>query len=67
MIKFSISEHHDIKPIYQKLDKLVSGLLQHIEPKAMETYLISIKTKCSKSHEIYEKAQQYIPEVYSTI
>lgn len=58
---FSISEYHDIKPIYQKLDKLVSMPLQHIEPAAMETYLDFYKTKCSKSHEIYEQAQQYIP------
>ncbi|MFN8281706.1 MAG: aminotransferase class III-fold pyridoxal phosphate-dependent enzyme [Chitinophagales bacterium] len=58
---FSISQYHDIKPIYQKLDKLVSLPLQHIEPKAMENYLDYYKTKCTKSQEIYQKAQQYIP------
>lgn len=58
---FSISEYHDIKPIYQKLDKLVSMPMQHIEPKALEKYLDYYKTHCSQSKAIYEKAQQYIP------
>ena len=59
--KFSISNYHDIKPIYKKLDKLVSLPLQHIEPLAMEKYLDYYKTKCTKSRAIYENAQQYIP------
>jgi glutamate-1-semialdehyde 2,1-aminomutase len=58
---FSISNYHDIKPIYQKLDKLVSLPLQHIEPKAMENYLDYYKSKCTQSSAIYEKARQYIP------
>ena len=58
---FSISEYHDIKPIYQKLDKLVSLPLQHIEPSVMQNYLDFYKTKCTKSRAIYENAQQYIP------
>ncbi len=59
--KFSISNYHDIKPIYKKLEKLVSLPLQHIEPSAMEKYLDYYKTKCTKSRAIYENAQQYIP------
>jgi glutamate-1-semialdehyde 2,1-aminomutase len=58
---FSISNYHDIKPIYKKLDHLVSLPLQHIEPKAMENYLEYYKTKCTKSRAIYENAQQFIP------
>jgi glutamate-1-semialdehyde 2,1-aminomutase len=58
---FSISQYHDIKPIYKKLDHLVSLPLQQIEPKAMENYLDYYKTKCTKSRAIYENAQQYIP------
>ena len=58
---FSISEYHDIKPIYQKLDKLVSLPLQHIKPEAMDGYLNYYKTKCTKSREVYDKARQYIP------
>ena len=58
---FSISEYHDIKPIYEKLNRLVSLPLQHIEPKAIENYLDYYKSKCTKSKAIYENAQQYIP------
>jgi glutamate-1-semialdehyde 2,1-aminomutase len=59
--KFSISEYHDIKPIYKKLENLVALPLQHIKPEAMQHYLDFYKTKCIKSQEIYRQAQQYIP------
>lgn len=58
---FSISEYHDIKPIYKKLDKLVSLPLQRIKPEAMENYMNYYKTKCTKSNEIFQEAQKYIP------
>src|SRR3954469_9357465 len=58
---FSISEYHDIKPIYEKLDKLVSLPLQHIAPDKMEGYLNYYHLQCPKSKEIYEKARQFIP------
>ena len=58
---FSISDYHDIKPIYKKLDHLVSLPLQQIKPEAMENYMDYYKTKCTKSRAIYENAQQYIP------
>ena len=58
---FSISDYHDIKPIYKKLDHLVSLPLQQIKPEAMENYMDYYKTKCTKSRAIYEDAQQYIP------
>lgn len=58
---FAISEYHDIKPIYQKLEKLVALPLQHIHPAAMKNYLDYYTTQCVKSKEIFEKAAQYIP------
>ena len=58
---FSISDYHDIKPIYKKLDHLVSLPLEQIKPEAMENYMDYYKTKCTKSRAIYEDAQQYIP------
>jgi glutamate-1-semialdehyde 2,1-aminomutase len=58
---FAISTYHDIKPIYDKLDRLVSLPLQHIQPDKMAQYLDYYKTKCVKSKEVYEKAKQYIP------
>ena len=58
---FSISEYHDIKPIYKKLEHLVAQPLQHIESDAMQNYLNYYDTKCPKSKEMYEEAQKYIP------
>jgi glutamate-1-semialdehyde 2,1-aminomutase len=58
---FSISTYHDIKPIYEKLDRLVSLPLQHIQPDKLAQYLDYYKTKCVRSREVYEKAKQYIP------
>jgi glutamate-1-semialdehyde 2,1-aminomutase len=58
---FAISEYHDVKPIYEKLNKLVSLPLQQIEPDQMRKYLDYYKTKCTRSREIYESASKYIP------
>lgn len=58
---FAISEYHDIKPIYQKLEKLVSLPLQFIAPQKMQEYMDFYNQKCVNSKAVYEKAQQYIP------
>ena len=58
---FAISEYHDIKHIYQKLEKLVSLPLQHIAPQKMQEYMDFYNQKCPNSKAVYEKAQQYIP------
>lgn len=58
---FSISEYHDIKPIYNKLNKLVSLPLQHIKPDAMNGYLDYFNNKCVKSKAMIEKAKEFIP------
>jgi len=58
---FAISEYHDIKPIYEKLDKLVSLPLQHVQPEPLKKYMDYYKTRCVKSREMFEKAQEYIP------
>ncbi len=58
---FAISEYHNIKPIYEKLERLVSLPLQHIAPQKMQEYMDFYNQKCVKSKAVYEKAQQYIP------
>jgi glutamate-1-semialdehyde 2,1-aminomutase len=58
---FSISEYHDIQPIYKKLKTLVSLPLQHIKPEAMEQYLNYFTTKCAKSKVMIDEAKRYIP------
>jgi len=58
---FGISAYHDIQPIYEKLDRLVSLPLQHIATDKMQSYLDYYDKKCVQSKAIYEKAQQFIP------
>lgn len=58
---FAISSYHDTKPIYEKLERLVSLPLQHIAPDKMKSYLDYYDKQCVKSKAIYEKAQQFIP------
>lgn len=58
---FAISKYHDIKPIYEKLNRLVSLPLQHIEPAKMEEYLDFYNTKCPKSKETHKNASRFIP------
>jgi glutamate-1-semialdehyde 2,1-aminomutase len=58
---FAISEYHDIKPIYEKLDRLVSLPLQHLKPEAQQQYLNYFQEKCKQSKAMIAEAQQYIP------
>ncbi|MCO5233960.1 MAG: aminotransferase class III-fold pyridoxal phosphate-dependent enzyme [Chitinophagales bacterium] len=58
---FAISQYHDVKPIYKKLDKLVSLPLQHIQPDKLAKYLDYYHHQCKQSKKIYEEATKYIP------
>ncbi|MBK9330715.1 MAG: aminotransferase class III-fold pyridoxal phosphate-dependent enzyme [Sphingobacteriales bacterium] len=58
---FSISKYHDIKPIYEKLNKLVALPLQQIQPQAMQEYLNYFQTKCTSSKKMIDEAKKYIP------
>ena len=58
---FSISEYQDIKPIYKKLDKLVSLPLQHIKKDKLDAYLNYYKNDCKESYRIFKEAEHYIP------
>lgn len=58
---FAISEYHDIKPIYEKLNKLVSLPLQHLKPEANQQYLQYFEDKCKKSKAMIAEAQEFIP------
>lgn len=58
---FSISEYHDIKPIYAKLDALVKKPLQEIKPEAQAKYLQWFDQNCSKSKTMISEAKKYIP------
>jgi len=58
---FAISEYHDIKPIYEKLNKLVSLPLQHLKPEANQQYLQYFEENCKKSKAMIAEAQEFIP------
>lgn len=58
---FAISEYHNTKEIYQKLDKLLSQPILPIRREEMEKYKKYFDTKCVKSHEITSGAMNYIP------
>lgn len=58
---FAISEYHDIKPIYEKLNKLVSLPLQQLKPEAQKQYLNYFEENCKQSKAMIAEAQQYIP------
>jgi glutamate-1-semialdehyde 2,1-aminomutase len=58
---FAISTYHDIQPIYEKLNKLVSLPLYHIREERKQYYLDYFNNQCSASKEIYKSASQFIP------
>ncbi len=58
---FAISEYHDIKPIYDKLNKLVTLPLQHLKPEAKKQYLSYFDDNCKQSKMMIAEAQQFIP------
>ncbi|MBX7224795.1 MAG: aminotransferase class III-fold pyridoxal phosphate-dependent enzyme [Chitinophagales bacterium] len=59
--EFSITEYHDIKPIYQKLSKLVAQPLWHVEEEAMKGYLQYFDEHCAQSKKMTAEACKYIP------
>ncbi len=58
---FAISEYHDTKGIYKKLDALLAQPIRPVKREAMEHYLKYFDERCTKSHSITSEAVQYIP------
>ncbi|MCO5231449.1 MAG: aminotransferase class III-fold pyridoxal phosphate-dependent enzyme [Chitinophagales bacterium] len=58
---FAISQYHDVKPIYERLNKLVALPLQHIQSDKLSKYLDYYKNECKQSKKIYDEATRYIP------
>ena len=58
---FSIKSYHDVNPIYQKLDKLLSQPILPVNKEAMENYIKHFETNCPKSREISSKSIEVIP------
>lgn len=58
---FSISEYHDVKQVYSKLDKLINQPIRPVKRDKMKVYLDQFDKNCPKSKEMIGVAQQYIP------
>jgi len=59
--KYAISEYHDTKEVYKKLDNLVSQPLRHIQREKMQEFLSYFETQCKRSKELTDEAKKYIP------
>jgi glutamate-1-semialdehyde 2,1-aminomutase len=58
---YSISEWHDTKEIYEKLNALVKMPVRIINRDAMNVYLEYFNSKCKGSKEMIGEAKNYIP------
>ncbi len=59
---FAISNYHDIKPLYEKLNALLAQPIRSINPDAMEAYERDyFDSKCARSKEMIGDAMKVIP------
>ena len=58
---FAITEYHDTKELYKKLENLLSQPIRPIQRSEIDKYKKYFDEKCSKSYEITSKAMDYIP------
>jgi glutamate-1-semialdehyde 2,1-aminomutase len=59
--KYAISEYHDTKEVYKKLDNLISQPLRHIKHKRMQEFLSYFDNQCKRSKELTDEAKKFIP------
>ncbi len=59
--KYAISEYHDTKEVYKKLDNLISQPLRHIKREKMQEFLSYFDTQCKRSKELTDEAKKFIP------
>jgi glutamate-1-semialdehyde 2,1-aminomutase len=59
--KYAISEYHNTKEVYARLDKLVSQPMRHIRREKMQEFLGYFDDKCKRSKELTDEAKKFIP------
>lgn len=59
--KSGISQWHDTKQVYAKLDYLLKQKIHPIAPKNMKKVLATLDKKCPTSKQLYQRANQVIP------
>lgn len=60
-LNYSITDYHEVEPIYEKLKALVSNPVVEIPRSVLENYLKHIHESCGSSLAMVEKAKDYIP------
>ncbi len=58
---FAITNYHDTKEIYRKLDILLSQPILSLKPEALDAYLRWFEEKCPKSKAMVDEAKYFIP------
>jgi glutamate-1-semialdehyde 2,1-aminomutase len=59
--KYAISEYHDTREIYTKLDRLVSQPMRRIPREKMQEFLGYFDNQCKRSKELTDEAKKFIP------
>src|ERR1041384_948504 len=59
--KYAISEYHDTKEVYKKLDNLISQPLRPVKPEKMQEFLNYFDNQCKRSKELTDEAKKFIP------
>ena len=61
VVKYAISEYHNVEEIYRKIDQLISKPIFPVKKEKMEEYLRYFDNKCHRSKEMTSEAKKYIP------
>jgi len=59
--KYAISEYHDTKRIYTKLDNLISKPMRPVKREKMQEFLSYFDNQCKRSKALTDEAKKYIP------
>jgi glutamate-1-semialdehyde 2,1-aminomutase len=59
--KYAISQHHDTKEIYAKLDHLLRQPLRPVRREKMQQFLSYFENQCKQSRVLTDEAKKYIP------
>jgi len=59
--KYAISEYHDTKAIYEKLDQLISQPMRTVKRERMQEFLSYFEDQCKRSKALTDEAKKYIP------
>lgn len=58
---FAISQYHDVKEIYHRINQLVDSDIRPIKRQEMQRYLEGFKRKYASSKPVIDEAMKYIP------